>query len=146
MDVCFSNAVLFHLGLDLASYFNEDGAGATLRLFKNDVMPSPFATVADFEECDFFGYAPFTGMTNWFVNRDPFDGDVLIFPDYVVNYQFDASDPINTIFGWYLTDSGGGTLHAWGRFEDPPSTVVNEGSLQFIARTRLALKDCLAVF
>lgn len=103
-----------------------------IRLFKNDLTPTPDTVVADLTEADFDGYADF-GPVVWgavFTNPDGYAeivGGVAQFTDT------GAVTP-NTIYGYYATDAAGTGLFWAERFEDPITMDENADAILVIPR------------
>ncbi len=101
-------------------------AGNKLKLFTAPANNSPQLKLADFVEATFVGYAAddIVGGDNVY-GLDPLNRGVGKFGTV---YQWTAGAVVGTeiVFGWYITDSTGASLRAYGFF-DVPASVENDG-------------------
>lgn len=96
-----------------------------LRLYQNDYTPTPATVLADLTAATYSGYAaeaiafagPVIGS----------DGKIRLVSVGAL-FQPTSSTVTNTVFGWYITNTGGTVLLAAGRFESPvPMMGVTSG-------------------
>lgn len=120
MDYCMNGALVVPQSLlrtRLGDMIDTDGEldGAKVKLFKNDIVPSPTTILADLTPAAFGGY----------VAKDVVWGSVFNEPDGGAGVSggapswvtTDAAD--ETIYGWYLTDTAGTGLLAIARLAEP---------------------------
>jgi len=93
--------------------------GTKMHLYKNDYIPGPGMTLADFVPARFVGY-PTGGAVigTWlpaFVNQS---GMAQVSAPHHEFVATDDTDP-NNAFGWYLTDTAGAALVLAYRYDDP---------------------------
>jgi hypothetical protein len=100
------------------------GASVNMRLFKNNVTPDPALGVGQFTEADFSGYAPTTlpSFTVAVVSH--------VAQGSAAPQSFTADGGIvgspQTVYGYYVTDSGGALL--WSELiATGPTAFVNPG-------------------
>lgn len=135
-----SSAEQFHLAEAVVTGLNEGGSGATLHLFQNDFVPSANVKLSDFVECDFDTYTSRTGLTQWFVQKDAISQDWVLTADYIATWATAGGDPLNTVYGWFLTNAASDQLWAWERFTVPRTLVADLDEVFFLCRIRL-LRD-----
>jgi len=85
--------------------------GLTLRLYKNDFIPTLISKNEDFLECDFPGYASIFGPFGFgtpFTNAD----DRAETDSAVQTFTAAAQQPGQYIFGYFLTDDSGNWIYA----------------------------------
>jgi hypothetical protein len=91
--------------------------GAEVGLFKSDIEITKDTVLADLTVADFSGYAPSAAQV-W---ADPIvdqAGNAIVAAPSVI---FHAATPLtvsNSVYGWYLVDSGGTVLLAAERFPE----------------------------
>lgn len=102
----------------IAAAFTETADGATLKLFKNDFVPGPWAVVANFTEADFVGYAKIDALIDWLNYRSGPTGDQIVELNALGDFAAGAIMAEQDVFGWYLVNHAETALHAWGRFDD----------------------------
>ena len=87
-----------------------------IHLFKNDATPATDSVIGDFAECDFPGYASST-FSCW--TEAALDGNTAYIESCVVSWTATGdSDPSQSVYGYYLTDSGGSYIGA-KKFDTP---------------------------
>ncbi len=102
--------------------------GAVLHLFKNDYQPSANTLLADLIAADFTGYAPSSAVV-WHAAGFLPDGTAVITGDLKVFQTGSPATILNTVYGWYATDTGGTDLLIARRFDTP---IVLSAPLQLI--------------
>lgn len=113
------------LSLVNAMVDGADYVGAKLHLFKNDINPNADTILADFEECDFDGYAAATvTWSNAFFDTDDIalssGGEILFTQDDAIG---------NNVYGGYLTNTAGDKLLWSGRLPDAPYPMAESGDV-----------------
>lgn len=110
----------------------------TIKLFQNDMTPSPGSVLGDFTVATFTGYAT-SGAIVWAgpVNAD--DGTPELVGQRLI---FTATDGAvtNTIYGYYALDAGGGLLFA-ERFESPQNVAIAGDSVIFVPRVSVEFSN-----
>jgi len=95
------------------------GVDGALHLFKNNVTISPATVVGDLTEADYTGYAAaVVDEDNWGISRVQPDGSIIRVQLVVFEFQPSGTTISNTVYGWYLTGSGG-FLVAAGNLPNP---------------------------
>lgn len=89
-----------------------------LKLFQNDFTPDNDTVVGDLTEADFTGYSAATIAVTWI------DGQVADFREQVLYpalpaFTQTATTVSNTVYGWYVTDTGGTALKLVKRLDTP---------------------------
>jgi len=118
---------------------DASGLGDTtldLHLFKNDLTPNGQTVVGDFEEADFDGYAAESvDKDEWVVSYDA-DGGTSLVNNILATFAAGTLAGSQTIFGWYLTRTGG-VLLCSSRFQDPLVVGVDGQVVPVIVATSL---------
>ena len=103
----------------LANLIRTDLVAAVLKLFQNNVIPSPATVLADLDEADFSGYAEVDPVVWNATYLDPELGGASFNSNNQWNFDgADVTPTTNTIYGFWL-ESVAGTLLAVGTFENP---------------------------
>lgn len=102
--------------------------GGKLHLFKTNVTPSPAMVIGDLVEADFTGYAASTAVV-WGAAAFLPDGTAVVVGDAKTFETGSPSTVLNTIYGWYFTDSAGTTLLFARKLDNPialsgPSQII----------------------
>lgn len=87
-------------------------ADSDLRLFVNNVTVSPNLVIGSLTQASFTGYAAKNYVTVPAPVKDPTNGGVSIFLGSNVFAASADIDPAQTVYGWYLTDTGGALIAA----------------------------------
>lgn len=116
----------------------ESPDGATLKLFKNDFVPGPFAALVNFTEADFVGYAKIDTLIDWLDYRDGPTGDEVVECNIVASFAAGAIVTPQTVYGWYLVNNAESALEAFGRFDDAFTFVRDGDTLTFTPKLVLA--------
>lgn len=106
--------------------------GVLIALFKNDFAPNQDSLIADFTEADYTGYARSTAVV-WgtpFINVDGVAE--MIAPGK--QFQPSGTTVANTIYGYYVVDSGGTDLVYSERFATPVPLAGPLDALPIIPR------------
>lgn len=82
--------------------------GTTLHLYANNIVPSPQTPLSAMIEPTFTGYAPVAAIAFGTPFNAPGGGAGVVAPS--VDIACSGGTPTDTIYGWYLTDSGDTTL------------------------------------
>lgn len=102
----------------LAALVAEDGPfdAPILKLFQNDIDPTPETVIGDLEEATFTGYADVNALAFGTPYYD-IDGNAIV---TAPSHEFVASGSgvANVIYGWYLTDDPATKLLAAFRFQE----------------------------
>lgn len=106
----------------------ELDADATLRLFKNDLTPTPATALAAFTEADFAGYAEVDMAGEWGAPFQVAAGHYTFLSNTI---RFDCTAGNQVIYGWYLISAGG--LIVSRRF-DAPYTVAPDNPLLLVLK------------
>jgi hypothetical protein len=95
-----------------------------LKLFANDWTPSKTDTVSQYTELVYLGYAAkLLTPSEWTIDIDGLTGNyVASFAQQI--WTFSSSI---TVYGYYITDSGGTNVYFAERFPDAPVTLVSGG-------------------
>lgn len=100
-----------------------------LRLFKNDFVPLETSVLADFEQCDFFGYVPWTLFRgSWSVPA--LVGNVSVSQWGTSAVLFGGPTTPQTVHGAYYTDDDVGVVRFAFRF-DTPFVIATATPLRF---------------
>lgn len=93
--------------------------GAKMKLFKNNLMPTPNSVIADFEIADFTGFSTSTALV-WGTPYYQADGTPVVLAG-AKTFIVTSADPVvgNTIYGYYITDGAGTALLYSERFDSP---------------------------
>lgn len=110
--------------------------GATLRLFKNDITPSPAITVSDLTECDASNYTPKLLTGDLSAPAKVADGWYESVSS-VYTYQPSFTGLPNTVYGSYVLF--GGQVVALSYF--PEVQKIGTGGVPFKLQLRLAIKS-----
>lgn len=103
-----------------------------LRLFKNDYLPAFDTVLADFVEADFDNYAEIDAVATPITGIDALTGNlVVVWPDGA-SWVVGTLAAEQTLYGWYIVNTGGTTCLAAGRF-DTPVTVDEDGDVVSIS-------------
>lgn len=108
-------------GTQLATYL----AACHVRLFVNNLTINPSTQLSDLVEASFAGYTAQSIATPPAPVPDPVNGGVST---YLPSHVFSASGtvtPAQTVYGWYLTDTGGNLIAA-GNLQNPV-IIANTG-------------------
>lgn len=100
--------------------------GCKLELYQNDYVPVPFSVLADFTVADYTGYGNKTiAAADWNAVVQPDGSAGIVGPGEF----FDATGTAvsNTIYGYYVTDSGGTTV-LWAERFDTPVGIAGPGT------------------
>ena len=91
-----------------------------MQLFKSTFTPGANSVLADFTAnvVNFTGYNPFILVEDWLHGVDGANDGLLIYDGLAT---FTQTDVIATDIagGWYIIDTAGGELKAYGLFDDP---------------------------
>jgi hypothetical protein len=104
-----------------------DFNGAKVRLFKQDMDPTPDTTLAqlDAAQADFTGYAESTAIVWSNAYTNSIDQAVIVGDTKV--FAATGSTTTNTIYGYYVVDSAGTKLLYAEKFETGPIPVLEVG-------------------
>jgi hypothetical protein len=100
----------------LAEFFTGVGK---VRLFKNNVVVDCSKVIGDFTQCDFSGYAQLAPI--WLDSGAadaPCHAQAGFNPANAV-FTHNGGGVGNTVYGWYIMETGGGGLVAAGNFAAP---------------------------
>lgn len=121
--------------LAMLNILSTDGGGVapiSVHLFQNNFFPLPTSQLSDFVEATFSGYAA-SGAVHWGSGYYDVNGKPTVNTPEV---PFLAASPLlipNTIYGYYITDSGAGTtLYFAERFPAPIPVVIPHQSVILI--------------
>jgi hypothetical protein len=94
--------------------------GDVVRLFVNDIVPTTATALADLTEASFSTYAaePFTLIGTLQAN---FDGSIQVLQGAPLEWAGPADLTGQTVYGYYVTNSGGTVLKTTYRFPSPVS-------------------------
>lgn len=100
--------------------------GGDMKLFKNDVTPTPSTVVGDLTEATFPGYASFTVVT---MGANFIDSAGRVCSN-TGQHQFVCSGggPLETIYGCYFVDTGGLLVMA-ARFDEPIEMLLDTDAI-----------------
>lgn len=126
----------------ITTYLN-DGAGASIRLFKSDTPLSPTTVLADLTEADFTGYtAGGIPATAWTYAFDPDTGDPVALCSDLAFWQVTGGANLpQTIYGFMVVRDGGIMIGA-RRFDTPQNLASLEQAIQFPVRINLTERPC----
>lgn len=114
----------------LALLVNKTGyslADMTLRLYKNDVTPAETDTAATFTEATFTGYAAVSlASADWTLTPGAPSSAACAQKTFTSS----ADQALQTIYGYYLTENGGGTLVAAERFSASVGIISNGDNIK----------------
>lgn len=102
------------VGQQIATYL----AAMHVRLFVNNKTINANTVIGDLIEATFTGYTAQAVATPDQPVKDPVNGG---FSTFLPSHVFSASapiDPTQTVYGWYITDTGGNLIAA-GNLENP---------------------------
>jgi hypothetical protein len=106
--------------------------GGSLRLFKNDLNPTPTTLLADLTLCDFSGYANKT-IATWNAPYIDASGAVVSLAGLEV-FTCSGAGVSNSVYGAYYLDAGGALVWV-ARFDDAPVPMaVATDALPFVPR------------
>lgn len=97
--------------------------GAICRLFSNNITPTKSTLLASYTEATFNGYAEIVVTWNAAVVNA---GDFRQIFSQLLSWIAGAAPTPETIYGWYLVNTGGTEVIAAQRFDDEVE-IVNEG-------------------
>jgi hypothetical protein len=89
-----------------------------VKLFKNDLVPTPDTVLADLTEADFTGYAPVTIAGAWNASTDPQERG-LVWYSALVPFSASGAAVPNIIYGWYVVNTDGTVLKVVKRLDTP---------------------------
>jgi len=95
--------------------------GALLELYQNDITPTPTTPIGDFTVADYDGYA--AEALSWLAVSVNDAGQVEV-QGIIGEFRPTGSTTPNTIYGWFLTESGGALIDS-GRFEGAPISMAD---------------------
>jgi len=102
------------VGAEVATYL----ADCDVRLFVNNVTVTPNLVIGDLTQATFTGYTAQNLVTVAAPVGDPVNGGVSSFlPSHVFTCTTAPASPV-TVYGWYLTDTGGALIAA-GNLPEP---------------------------
>src|SRR6185295_5809225 len=96
-------------------------AGFMLRLFQNNFTPSKSSTVASFTEATFSGYS--AQSVTW--GAGSVSANISTALATALTFTRGIGATSNTIYGWYLTDTGNAKVWACNLLSSPKSMAVN---------------------
>lgn len=109
-------------------------AAPTVGLYANSVPLNPSTTLAGLNPATFVGYAATVGMV-WGTPYIDSDGSALVFGTVITQVCTAPTTP-NTIYGFYLTDSGVTLLKAAYAFLTPVGIVAADQAVTFLPALR----------
>jgi hypothetical protein len=124
-----------------------DAVGVKFHLYQNNLTPSEDTLLADFVEADYDGYAAVAALAaaypSYFIMPD---GSALGVFDVTVLFIDGGSTTPNTIYGLYVTNTGGTQLLASLVFDTPKvlDAVDKFVRIEFALRMPAASPDCQA--
>lgn len=114
----------------LALLVNKSGyslSDMTLRLYKNDVTPGETDTAATYTEATFTGYSAVSlASADWTLTPGAPSSAACAQKTFTSS----ADQAAQTIYGYYLTENGGGTLVAAERFSASVTIVSNGDNIK----------------
>jgi hypothetical protein len=96
----------------------NDAPGASVRLYVNDITPTPLTVVADLTEASFSGYAAIGPVADWNGGYDPETGQPIMYTHVEMNFVADGGGPLENVYGFYILDKDG-TLVCARRLASP---------------------------
>lgn len=115
-------------------------ANHNLRLFVNDVTPTPAMTAATFVEASFPGYVPVNLNNQWMVPMMEEDGKIVTMTG-PHDFERTATGVTQLAYGAYVTDLSLSPVLA-ARFELPIS-FTNDGDTWQVAANYYAVSPCI---
>jgi len=102
---------------------NASPGNVNLRLYNNNVTPSETDTLSTYTESTASNYTAIVlAGGSWTVSSGSPNGATATYPQ--VDFNFSAAD---TIYGYFVTTSGGGNLLWAERFSSSPFTLPGSG-------------------
>lgn len=92
--------------------------GAIMHLFQNNVAITPAIVLANLTECTFTGYTAGSAIT-WLAPFYTVNGTPVVTGTLQTFGVGSTPTIFNTVYGWYLTDTGGTTLLAVRALDTP---------------------------
>lgn len=114
--------------------FLAAAAGTVLKLFKNNFVPGPGSTAADFTEADFTGYASIA-IASWAAPAlDAVSGRWYLSPSAgVESFTQTGVVSVNTVYGFFMIN-GPGDLICFERFDTPVEMDTNGKVLSLLMK------------
>lgn len=114
-----------------------DYAAVVMKLYQNDVTPTPLTVVGDLTEATFSGYAAVTALDygSPYMNLDGYAEMDL------PSQQFDhsAGATANNVYGMWIEKTGGGLLYA-ARFDSAPLPMI-DATNAIVVLSRFVLRN-----
>lgn len=104
--------------------------GVIIKLFKNNLTPTPSTPLSAFEEADFDGYADSSAVV-WGPVYHTTGDSVQVLGDNKSFISTGSTTP-NNIYGWYATNAAGTVLKCFERFDEPVPVVEADQGLTVI--------------
>jgi hypothetical protein len=116
----------WHAILTAITQTSQPWDAAKVHLFKSNIVLTPATLLGDFTEADFTGYSV-SGSVTWNAPGYLPDGTAVVVGDAKIFVVGSTPTVLNTIYGYYLTNSGGTAL-LFARSFDTPVVLSQAGN------------------
>lgn len=106
----------------------------TMHLYTNNVIPGPGTVLGDLTEATFGGYTAAAGLVWSAAFVGPDGTPQVVVPSQV--FIADGTGPVETVYGWFLTNAAGTTLMAAGTLPAPAPMTAEDTGVEVAAVVR----------